>query len=330
MFITVAGKPIGPIGFGMGGLTHPGHHPETEDAIAILKAALNAGANFWNAGDIYGTPEYNSLHLLKAYFTKYPEDASKVVISVKSCFDMRNAQTHNDEKGVKAAIDRCLQVLDGKCRIDIFQACRLDPNVPVEVTVGAIVEAVRAGKVGGVGLSECSAASIKKAAYVHPIAAVEIELSLFETSIFTNGIADACKEHKIPIVAYSPLSKGFLTGQLKKYDDLPQSDYRRMFPRFQPDVFDENLRLVKQMEKIAAEKGYTVVQVALAWIVAQTSSTGVPVIPIPGASALSRVEENTKHVQLSSVDLEAINQAVQEIEVKGSRAPARFSHLLEI
>lgn len=329
MAFTIAGKHVGRIGFGMGGLTGFGKVSK-EDGIATLKAALNAGANFWNAGDIYGTPEYNSLHLLDAYFTKYPEDAAKVVISVKSCFDMKGAKTRNDTEGVKASIDHCLEILDGKCRIDVFQAARLDTKVPVEETVGAIAEYVKAGKIGGVGLSECGAASIRKAAAVTTIAAVEIELSLFETGIFSNGVSDACRQLRIPIVAYSPLNKGFLTGQLRKYEDLPEKDFRRMFPRFQPDVFDENLKLVEEVEKLAKRKGASVIQVAIGWVLAQSETIGVPVIPIPGASAVSRVEENSREVMLTKEELEDLDGVLERIVVKGGRAPAQFSHFLEV
>ena len=330
MALKIAGKPVGHIGFGMGGLTHPGHHVSTEDAIATLKAALNSGANFWNAGTIYGTPQHNSLHLLNAYFTKYSEDAEKVVISVKACFDMRAGQAHNDEESVKASIEHCLQVLDGKCRIDLFQPCRLDPEIPVEETIGAIAEYVKAGKIGSVGLSECSAASIRKAVAVTTISAVEIELSLFETGIFSNGVAAACKEFGIPIVAYSPLNKGFLTGQLRKYEDIPENDYRRMFPRFQPDVFEENLKLVEEVEKTAKRQGCTTIQAAIAWVTAQSEVVAVPVIPIPGASSVARAEENLKDVRLTKEHLQEINDVLESVEVKGARAPARFAHFLEV
>lgn len=213
MAFKIANKTINsPIGFGMGGLTAYGKL-SFDEAIPVLKAALQHGANFWNAGENYGTTDRNSLHLLNAYFTRYPEDADKVCISVKSSFDMANARALCDACSIKKSIERCLSVLDGKCRIDIWQPARLDADIPVEETVGAIAEYVKAGKIGGVGLTECSANSIRKASAVHPVAAVEVEVSLFETSIYSNGVADACRESGIPIVAYSPLSRGMLTGK---------------------------------------------------------------------------------------------------------------------
>ena len=331
MSFTISSRQVGRIGFGMGGLTAFGTEKiSTEDAIGILKAALDAGANFWNAGENYGTLDYNSLHLLNAYFTKYPGDAEKVVVSVKGCYDRTSFQACTDVESVRASIERCFEILDGKCRIDIFQAARLDPNVPVEDTVGAIVEYVKAGKIGGVGLSECSAASIRNAVAVTPVSAVEVELSLFETSIFSNGVAEACKEFGIPIIAYSPLSRGFLGGQLRKYGDLAENDFRRIFPRFQPDVFDENLRLVEEVEKLAKRRGCSIVEIAIAWVSAQSDSVGVPVIPIPGTSSSFRVEENSTKVTLAPQELQELNHILENIEVKGGRAPARFANLLEV
>lgn len=325
MAAIIAGKPVGPIGFGMISLLNPAKQVSTEDAIATLKAALNAGANFWNAGEHYGTPDYNSLHLLNAYFSKYPEDAEKVVVSVKGCFNFKERKPSNDVEGVKTSIENCLAILGGKCRIDLFQASRGDPDVPIEITVAAIAEHVKAGKVGSIGLSECSAASIRKAVAVHPIAAVEVELSLFETGIMRNGVAETCKEFNIPIVAYSPLSRGFLTGQLRKYEDMDEKDFRRMFPRFQPDVFDENLKLVDEVEKVAKRKDCSVVQVAIAWVSAQSKTVAVPVVPIPGAGAVSRVEENMKRIELNADELSVINEVLARMEVKGGRYPAGFS-----
>lgn len=330
MSFTIAGKHVGRIGFGMIGLLNPSNNIAIEDAIATLKAALTAGANLWNAGEHYGTPEYNSLTLLNKYFTKYPEDADKVVISVKGAFDMKTAKALNNPEGVRDSIENCLSILDGKCRIDLFQTSRGDPDVPIEVTVGAIAEFVKAGKVGSIGLSECSAGTIRKAVGVHPIAAVEIELSLFETGILSNGIAEACNEFDVPIVAYSPLSRGFLTGQLRKYDDLGEKDFRRMFPRFQPEVFNENLKLVEEVEKVAKRKGCSTVQIAIAWVSAQSKSIGVPVIPIPGARKMSQLEENVETVELTSEELKEINGVLERIEVKGGRVPARFEHFLEV
>ena len=195
--------------------------------------------------------------------------------------------------GIQRDIDNSLKVLDDKCFIDIFEPARVDPNTPIEVTIKALGEYVKAGKIGGIGLSECSADTIRRAHAVHPIAGVEIEMSLFSTEALSNGVAKTCAELNIPLVAYSPLSRGWLTGQIRNLNDIPENDPPRELPRFQPDVFGLNLKLVEEIEKLAKKKGYTMPQVAIAWVAAQGKKAGGPVtIPIPGCTTVPRVEEN--------------------------------------
>nr|POE56444.1 pyridoxal reductase [Quercus suber] len=209
-YVTISGMPVNPISYGMRSLMHPGR-VSTPDAIATLRAALDAGSNFWNASGYYGTPEHNSLHLLNAYFRQYPEDCDKFVISVKSCIEARDRTPLCDAPDLRSCIDRCLAILDGECKIAVLSPARLDLNSPVSLTERAIQEYVTAGKSGGIGLSGCSGASIREAMQIAPIQAVEVELSLFETGISANGVADACAEYGIPIITYSPIGRGFLT-----------------------------------------------------------------------------------------------------------------------
>ena len=180
-----------------------------------MKTALDLGANFWNGGEFYGGPEYNSLHLLNKYFTKYPEDADKVVISIKGGAKPDGSlMPDGSRENVRRSIDECLKLLDGKKKLDIFECARVDPNVPIEETIGYIAEYVKEGKLGGISLSEVSAKSIRKAAAVHPIACVEEEFSLWVTEPLDNGVASTCAELNIPIVAYSPLGRGFIVSFL--------------------------------------------------------------------------------------------------------------------
>lgn len=161
-----------------------------------MKAALGQGSNFWNGGIFYGTPDANSLHVLKYYFTKYPEDADKVVLSIKGAY---NASVHEPDcspEGIRASVGEALRVLDGVKKIDIFECARVDPKVPIETSMQTLAQLVKEGKLGGIGLSEVSAATIRKAHAVHPISAVEIELSMFSTHVLTNGVADTCRERK--------------------------------------------------------------------------------------------------------------------------------------
>lgn len=175
-----------------------------------MRTALALGANAWNGGEIYGTPQRNSLHLLNEYFTKWPEDAEKVVLSIKGGVVPGGLQPDGSKANVTRSIEECLAVLDGKKFLDLFECARVDVRVPLEETIGTIAEYVKAGKVGGISLSEVGANTIRKAHAIHPISAVEVEFSLWATDILENGVAATCAELGIPIVAYSPLGRGFL------------------------------------------------------------------------------------------------------------------------
>ena len=161
-----------------------------------MREAMKQGSNFWNAGEIYGTPERNSLHLLNEYFTKYPEDADRVVLSIKGAYDRVTNTPQGSPEGIRASVEEALRILDGAKKVDVFEMARVDPKVPVETSVAALAELVREGKIGGIGLSEVSGATIRRAAAVAEIATVEIELSLFTTDVLSNGVADACHERK--------------------------------------------------------------------------------------------------------------------------------------
>lgn len=288
-----------------------------------MKAALNLGANFWNAGEIYGTPDYNSLHLLKAYFTKYPEDADKVIINIKGGYGgvPPNVGPDGSPEGAARSVENCLKVLNGTKFIDVFEYARVDPKVPIETTLGALSKYVESGKIGGIGLSEVSAATIHRAVKVHKIASVEIELSLFSTEVLTNGISAACAEYDIPMFAYSPLGRGFLTGQIKSLNDIPEGDFRRTVPRYFPENFDDNLKLVREVEEVAAREKVTPAQVSLAWVKALAGKAGMPktIVPIPGATTIPRLQENFKVIDLSKAEIDGLDAILEKFEVKGGR-----------
>ena len=193
-----------------------------EGTLDVMQTALSKGANFWNGGEFYGSPEHNSLHLLNEYFTKHPDHADKVVLSIKG--GLKDMKPDGTPTNVRRSIDECLRVLDGKKFLDLFECARVDPSLPIETTVEAMAEYVKAGKIGGISLSECSAESIRRAAEVHKIAAVEVEFSLWATEILDNGVAKACAELNIPIVAYSPLGRGFLVSHCLPSQSEPQTD----------------------------------------------------------------------------------------------------------
>jgi len=317
--VEMAGRKVHTTGYGLMGLTWKAQPQPAAESIATMKAALESGANLWNGGELYGTPERNSLHLLREYFAQYPGDADKVVICIKGGLKKGQLVPDGSMENTRRSIDECLAVMDNK-KLDLWEAARVDPNTPIEITMRAANEYIKAGKLGGISLSECSADTIRRAAKEVKISAVEVELSLWETSIFTNGVAQACAELKIPIVAYSPLGRGFLTGQIKSLDDIPKDDIRRHLPRFQPEHFEQNLQLVHEIEKLATKKGCTPGQVATAWVKAQGRKPGNPVIvPIPGASSPGRVKENMVDVSLSSEELHEIDELLKSVQISGGR-----------
>lgn len=177
-----------------------------------MRCALSQGANFWNGGELYGSAERNSLHLLNEYFTKRPGDAEKVVLSIKGGLAPGEMRPDGSEKNVRRSIDECLRVLDGKKSLDLFECARVDPNTPIEVSIRTMAEYVKEGKLGGISLSEVGADTIRRAAKVHKISAVEVEFSITSPDILHNGIASTCAELEIPIAAYSPLGRGLLVS----------------------------------------------------------------------------------------------------------------------
>jgi pyridoxine 4-dehydrogenase len=193
----------------------------------------------------------------------------------------------------------------------------------VETSVKALVELIHAGKIGSYGLSEVNAETIRRAHAVYPPAAVEIELSLFSRhALDKDGVVDTCRELGIPIVGYSPLDRGWLTGQFKTLDDIPKDDVRHFYPRFQPGNFEKNVKLAETVENVAKKKGTTSAQIAIAWVQQQG------VLPIPGSTNVSRVIENTKRVEITEEESSELEYALSKATVSGARYPEMFqAHL---
>ena len=275
-----------------------------------------------NGGTFYGTPEYNSAHVLKAYFDKYPGDASKVVISIKGGHGAKGVD--GSEANMRNEVEEFYKVVGDRCKIDIFECGRVDPNTPIETTVGALAKLVEEGKIGGVGLSEVKAETIRRAAKVTKIASVEVEFSIFTPDILTNGVADACAELGITIVGYSPFSRGLLTGEIRKIDDLPENDMRRHYPRFQPENFAKNIELVDEIAELAKSKGCAPSNIALAWI---HSKSGHPaeIVPIPGTTTPARLDENMVQVSLTDDELKHLDQTAGK--AAGGRYPDAINAL---
>lgn len=320
----IAGKTVGPHGFGLMGFTWRKEPVDNETAFAALRAALAANMTCWNGGDFYGTPEANSMTLIRAYLDKYPEDADKFVLSMKGGLT-GNLRPDGSPENIRRSIDTMLEQLGPrKQHIELFECARRDPNVPLATTLKVIDEEyVKTGKVGGVSLSEVSAATIDEAVALTTVLAVEVELSLFNTDPLDNGIAEACARHNIPLIAYSPLGRGLATGQIKSLKDIPEGDSRHHMPRFQPGAFEINLQLADQVKALAEKKGCTPAQLALGWVTSLQRRPGMPVIiPIPGATTKERVEENSVVVELTDEEMAEIDATLAKFEVVGERYPA--------
>ncbi|KAJ9622842.1 hypothetical protein H2204_011451 [Knufia peltigerae] len=328
---TLLGQQIGPVGFGLMGLTRPISPVDQEEAFAAMNAAIENGATYWNGGQFYGTSERNSLHLLRDYFRKYPEKASKVTLAIKGARVMEAATVSFDgsEAGVRKSVDECNRILDGTKSLDIFECARVDPKTPIEETMRALGLLVKEGKIKGIGLSEVKAETIRRAAKVQTITQVEVELSLWSPDILYNGVVATCTELGIPIIAYAPLSRGGLTTDLpEKEEDLPA--HLKMYPRFQGDAFQANQQLTQEVQKLASDKQCTVPQIAIGWVRAQSQRNGNGIIiPIPGAEKPEWVAENCRDIKLVEEDLQKIDEILRRIPIKGGRYGPNESKLSE-
>ncbi|KAJ5450043.1 uncharacterized protein N7458_006492 [Penicillium daleae] len=322
----LGGKGVGPIGFGLLGLTWRPTPPSQEQAFEAMHAAIKNGCTCWNGGEFYGPPTYNSLVLLEQYQERYPEDADKIVLNIKGGVNPQTHQTDASPENTRRSLDDCIAQLKGRKKIDMFEFGRRDPAVPMDVTFGLIEkEYIQTGKIGGIALSEVRAETIREAVKHTKVVAVEAELSLFTTDILENGVADACALYEIPIIAYSPIGRGMLTGQFKKFDDLPQDSLLLSFnfPRFQRVNFEKNVE-VETVEKIA-KKGCTAAQLAINWTRALSRRPGMPtIIPIPGATTAERVEENSKLIEITDEEMAEIDDVLAKFTPAGGRYPEIF------
>ncbi|EAW14866.1 aldo/keto reductase family protein [Aspergillus clavatus NRRL 1] len=328
---SLAGKKITQNGLGLMRLTWVNNPVPDEQAFKVLKAALSAGATVWNAADFYGTPDNNSLHLMNRYFTAYPEDADRVVLAIKSGLASRSPFTlDGSASGIRKFTEDALTVLDGKKTIDIFGLARVDPDVPIEESLKALAELRDEGKIDGIHLTEVKAEMIRRAASVTKIDMVEAEVSLWARDVFHNGVAETCAELGIVLVAHSPLGAGMLTGGTMSLNDLGADNPTSHFPRFQPENFSRNVKLVEALEDFATAKGCTTAQLALSWVKAQSKRLGMPfVVPIAGARSEARVLENTIDPGLTEDELKSIDAILDSFPVAGERFPAAAARFNE-
>ncbi|KAE8167221.1 NADP-dependent oxidoreductase domain-containing protein [Aspergillus tamarii] len=321
----IGGKEVGPIGFGLMGLTWRATLPTQEQAFAAMNAAIKNGCTCWNGGEFYGPPDYNTLVLLERYLEKYPEDADKIVLNIKGGLNPQTHQADASPENTRRSLDDSIAQLKGRKKIDMFEFGRRDPAVPLDVTFQLIEkEYIQTGKIGGIALSEVRAETIHEAVKHTKVVAVEAELSLFSTDILENGVAAACAQYGIPIIAYSPIGRGMLTGQFKKFDDVPQGSLVLSFnfPRFRRENFEKNVQLVEKVEEIAKKKGCTPAQLAINWTRALSRRPGMPtIIPIPGATTAERVEENSKLIDITDAEMAEIDDILTNFTPAGGRYP---------
>ncbi|KAK5947234.1 hypothetical protein PMZ80_001382 [Knufia obscura] len=339
---TVLGRKTGHLGYGLMGLTWRQDPKPFEDIIPVMKRALELGADNWNAGEFYGTPDRNSMHLLKSYFTQHPSDASKVILCVKGG-GLPNGVPIPDSspENIRRSVDFCLDLLKdtSKKQIDIFECARVDPQRGNEQAIETLAEYVKAGKIGGIGISEVSAKTIRasqkqvKGLGLPGVTSVEIEMSLWCLDALNNGVLAVCAEEGIPVFAYSPLARGALSGNgIRKNSDLPEGPLRHL-PKYQDDVLAVNNKITDAAADMAKEHGCTMPQIAIAWVRGQSGRTKTialedgskkemklpTIIPIPGASTVKRVEENLKDVVLTEDELKTLDELVEKFPTQGNR-----------
>ncbi|KAJ2551195.1 hypothetical protein EV175_003782 [Coemansia sp. RSA 1933] len=313
------------IGLGTMGMSVMYGAVDDEESVKVLNHAVDIGCNFWDTSDIYGLG-HNERLLSRVLKERRNEIfiCTKIGVVTRAPApgeDVGNfAQYITGVSGKPEYMRKCTEAsLErlGVDTIDMIYLQRMDPKTPIEDTIGTLAELVKEGKVKYIGLSECTPEELRRAHKVHPITAIEVEYSAWSTHIETNGVLDACRELGVTVVAYSPLGRGFLTGQIRSFDDLPEGDWRRTNPRFKPEHFETNLKLVGAIEEMAKKYNCKPGQLGLAWLLAQEEN----LIAIPGTKKSKYLDENfgAGQVKISDEDLKELRKLVNSANIQGER-----------
>jgi aryl-alcohol dehydrogenase-like predicted oxidoreductase len=320
-----SGITVSALGLGCMGMSFAYGPTDEAESLRVLRRYLELGGNFLDTAEIYGP--FKNEELLGHFLRDVPRHDVVVATKFGFKFDAQgNRSPDSSPANVRRACDASLSRL-GVSGIDLYYQHRVDPGVPIEETVGAMAELVTAGKIRALGLSEANAETLRRAAKVHPIAALQSEYSLWSREVETNGVLATCRELGITFVPYSPLGRGFLTGAIQKVADLDPSDWRRTNPRFAEEALQGNLKLADTVKELAAKKGCTPAQFSLAWVLAQRDE----MIPIPGTKRVRYLEDNmgALAVKLTENDLREIDERFQQIAVLGERYTPDMMALLQ-